>query len=249
MKTRFFKIATIIALGAVSFLSSCDKEEIEEKTTESSQVNIKDSNKNDDFEAFIEELKNDTNVIEIASLSGKKIGGDELRSVRSIEHAPNGLVIVDAVVVSGKNTKGEVFYANGRRYERLDVDLNMGAGGAYQYLYVAFGYSLEGIVGINAFYNTNCKGWPNMIMDYTIDGRYDIMANVNLGTKGGCINLQKERGAGGLTDIAVVAYKHSANDIIFSFWGENGYGTYTKGASNMDLNKGAGGRYIYIFYK
>ncbi|MBO4805857.1 MAG: hypothetical protein J5554_07425 [Paludibacteraceae bacterium] len=248
MKTKFIKIATIVALGAVCFLSSCDKEELQENDLNTSTVNIKDSN--NEFDEFIEELSKDTNAI-VASISAKKINSEKLRSVRSLEHRFYNYECIVDVLVAGN--KGEAFSKNGYIYHKLDVDLNMGAGGAYQYLYVAYDSDWgdspnRGVVDIYGYYNRNCNGWSNMVMDDTYGG----IANVNRGTKGGSINLQMKKAAmpgssDAITDIAVVAYKHAANNTITSMVSLGSFITMTKSASKLDLNKGAGGRYIYIF--
>ena len=230
MKTKFFKIATIIAFGAVSFLSSCDKEEID---NESPAVNMLDA---ESFQNLLDEIKNDTNVISYSVTDANKIN-EELRS-QSGGNYVYPYYFSDLMAYSKSSKPGSTLKTTHGNYGRIDMDLNMGAGGAYVYLYYQVtSVPSNAISYIDGYYNTTSyKAGSSMV----IDGATGDVADCNRGTKGGKIALGIRKGDSKrrMNCIAIVAYKSAKNGY---------YQGLRRVADDLDLNKGAGGRYIYIF--
>ena len=230
MKTKILKIATIIALGAVSFLSSCDKEEVDNETP---TINTLDS---DSFQNLLDEIKNDTNVISYSVLDANNIDGEDLRSQSAIAHAYYNY-FKDLKIFSKSSKPYGILSTSNGDYKRIDMDLNMGAGGDYVYLYYRLTTNKEDAISyIDGYYNnTNYLSGSTMIVDEATGE----IADCNKGTKGGKIALGiRKDDKRHIHTIAIVAYKNAKNGY---------YQGYQRVASNLDLNKGAGGRYIYIF--
>lgn len=132
--------------------------------------------------------------------------------------------ITDIAVVRGKNAAAPA------GYEKIDVDLNMKAGGSYLYLCVKRGQdkaqaltALAVVEGKNA---TAPVGFEKI----------DIDLNENAGGK--YLYLCKKRGGG--TPIEDIKVLFGDNDRISC----PGYHRLER-----DLNEKAGGKYIYIFWR
>lgn len=232
MRTNFLKIAALLSLGAISFFTSCNKEEL---NNEFPAVNEMDA---ESFQNLLDEIATDTNVVSYSIMDEN----EGLRSVSSgyaTDDRAGIMCLNDLKVISRSGSKpGSTLNYNGTYYKRINVDLNMEAGGDYVYLYYNTTPYRDKAVGyIDGYYNTTSyKSGSTMVYDVTTAK----VADMNQGTKkGGKINLgMRKDGKRYIHGLAVVAYKSA----------KNGYyqGMY-RVANDMDMNKGAGGRYIYLF--
>lgn len=249
MKFNFFKTAMTLSLGLSLSLVSCDKNEIE-NGNDGLQSNFQEEKL--DYDAIVEELSNDTDVVSFSFINPEEmlrsqscgLPEDPIAQINSLEKRKGFLYDIRGCVRDHKYEADQLYHYNynGHRYFMLDVDLNMGAGGKYIYLDVAFtddaSESITNLYGYNAS-NVSSKG-SNEEFVLTTGG--DIL-DCNEGTKkGGPIYLtytkrSKVYGTP-LHGLLIVAYKSKANDKR---------GSWHKTASGIDLNQGAGGRYIYLF--
>ncbi len=247
MKFNFFKTAMTLSLGLSLSLVSCDKNEIE-NGDDGLQSNFQEEKL--DYDAIVEELSNDTNVVSFSFINPEEMlrsqscGMSEdpiAQYVNGAELRKGFLYDIKGYVTDSKATT-KCYYSYGYRYYRFDVDLNMGAGGKYIYLDVAFtaddSEAITNLYGYNAS-NVSSKGSNEDFVRKTNGG----ILNCNEGTKkGGPIYLtytkySKVKGTP-MHGLLIVAYKSKANDKR---------GSWHKTASGIDLNQGAGGRYIYLF--
>ena len=234
MKTKFFKIATIVALGAVSFLSSCNKEEIDNEINESPKINYTSS---DSLQNLLDVIKNDTDLVSYSIIDASDIIEDgELR--RQTEGAYlSGYYFNDLKLYSKSSRPATYLNTSDGTYKKIDMDLNMGAGGDYVYLYYQTTQIREKAISyIDGYYNTSSyKSGSTMV----IDAATGNIGDCNKGTKGGRIALGiRKDNQRHIYALVIAAYKSSKNNYCEG---------YRRVASDLDMNKGAGGRYIYIF--
>lgn len=135
--------------------------------------------------------------------------------------------IEDITIVSGKQG---VSTPSG--YTKIDVDLNMGAGGNYIYACVKRGGNADNAITGLAVVEGKKASAPA--------GFEKIDVDLNEKAGGKYLYLCKKRGGGGkaLEDVTAV-YGDNANVDVPS--------GYTK--LDRDLNEKAGGKYIYLCYK
>ncbi len=225
MKTNFFKVAALIAMGAVTVLSSCSKED--EAIGNENLSSVESLGK----EIIIEDLTDEEfdRMVEFASQN------PEFVEYSVVE--PDNEQLRDAAAVGGN--QGEVLvqllgYVSSRKnhiefngYQRLGVDLNKKAGGDYVYLYAKFGVSSNGINKITGHVGCMPPGeYVKNTSGYVLD--------CNSGTrKGNHITLGVERGSNPIKKLFVMAVDSRCISPQFECGG-------------LDLNKGAGGDYIYI---
>ncbi|MCQ2193513.1 MAG: hypothetical protein MJZ28_01030 [Paludibacteraceae bacterium] len=252
MKFNFLKVATVLSLSAFFALTSCDKSEIE---SEEKPVVEQQSKTLSPFEAAVKTLSEDTSVVGFSVINPDDIYKEALRRESDriwfssgVEHDWYlcGLVGVETT----SSNPGSMRVINGVPYTLIDVDLNMGAGGKYVYLYAAFadGYARwygerpQAITKITPFYGSLPYDHSSVVKE--VGGNY---LNCNAGTKkGASIYLsveKKDYGTSRYRGLMVAAYKSSHNATIMN----PVTGTWHGLSPHMDLNKGAGGRYIYLF--
>jgi hypothetical protein len=159
--------------------------------------------------------------------------------------------------VSRKNNAPATITIDGHTYYKIPVDLNEGAGGKWIYLYYRYidgtgnpAHVRDGLISIDA----KSQGAP--ILD--ADGLFERAgkeanghwADLNDGAGGKYVKLQAlhwhsyvNYTGNIITDIAITS---SSNSSTY-YYGETGnIGTWHR--VNVDLNDGAGGKYIYLHY-
>lgn len=166
--------------------------------------------------------------------------------------------ILDIQIKNSDN--GGSFHQNGLTYYKMDSDLNRGAGGDYIYIYVAVGldtttgtYSpITNLVLVNGG-GTDCK-------NSTPSGYTLIDQDLNSGAGGQYIYLCYTRETTYFHDytyhtrlpIRTLEVWNRSSGSTYS-WGGNSSGSFydvysENGPNPLDLNKGAGGDYIYLLY-
>lgn len=235
-------VGSALVIGATTTLISCEKEEITSETKMPSEV---DNNNG------IIDIDNDTTVISYATLKS-------CEALRTSQDAYYQGFVQDIVVGVGKNCKPAAL----SDYHKLNIDLNMGAGGDYLYLFVKttnnYNYAIN---FINYHYNGASKSYNDKgkATGARPNGRYvgyyslfggDGVANLNKGCKRGnscVVNLSIGRdeslSSDAIDDIMVIAKntKESTGRVFKE-------GTFWYQATD-DLNKGVDGKYVYIFTK
>lgn len=249
MKFRFLKVTAMLSLGLAGMLVSCDKNE------EQQEPNVDTFAQSElEFKNLMADLAQDSDVIDVKVIDfneGLKSGGTYLNTDAD---RLGTIWLAGLKGVYGTSAQSTSHYCNDKvngvdsndgYYYKIPVDLNEGAGGAYAYLMYKTTINVDDAVGqIDGYYNTTnfmsgtmpvraCNDWVN----------YNTQAyfNTNKGTKGSPIYLGVRKGANskyGIYRLAVVTYKNSKNDY---------YNGMFKVASDLDLNKSAGGRFIYIY--
>lgn len=188
-------------------------------------MDLKDFMKNSGMNGDMGKISGDLEKVS-GSLEKDVAGGAEEMLRKVVNAVKQTEYIEDVTVISGK--KGVSAPVG---YEKLDVDLNMKAGGSYVYLCVKRG-------GDEA----------KAITDLTVVEGKGASApagfekiNVDLNEKAGgkYLYLCKKRGGGkALRDIQIV-------------WGDNSKVSAPPGYTRIDrdLNEKAGGKYIYLCYR
>lgn len=251
MKFRFLKVTAMLSLGLAGMLVSCDKNE------EQQEPNVDTFAQSElEFKNLMADLAQDSDVVDV-----KVIDFNETESLRSggIVFATDAdrrgtIWLAGLKGVYGKDAMSCDHYcydtqngvdSNGGYYKKIAVDLNEGAGGAYAYLLYKTTTNVDDAVGqIDGYYNTTsfyAGTQPVLACNDWVNGNTQAYFNANKGTKGAPIYLGVRKGANskyGIYRLAVVTYKNSKNDYYKGLY---------KVASDLDLNKGAGGKYIYIY--
>lgn len=158
--------------------------------------------------------------------NGLNMDDADLKLQKTVEE----LVIEDIIVINaGRKNKASV----PEGYEKIDVDLNEGAGGDYIYFAVKRGTNnTNAINGLAVISGKNDKAAAPA-------GYEKINMDLNKGAGGRYIYLCKKRGKESVIhDVKVISAK-SANPPV-----PEGY-TIIK----QDLNEKAGGKYIYLCYR
>lgn len=183
----------------------------------------------------------------------------ETRSVNIDTVSPAGTAVID-ILFRGSGY-GETLDHNGRTYYRIDQDLNEGAGGDDIFMYVAYGKDdgssgLEPITHIGFVYDDDEGDAKNDCADHYSLINYDL----NGGAGGDFIYLVYYRGGSRFAPIRNL-YTHNSSDgdrqypsghnasqvpgigyyICYRMQDKNWTGT------SADLNKQAGGDYIYMY--
>jgi hypothetical protein len=130
-------------------------------------------------------------------------------------------------------------------YNKLNRDLNSGASGKYIYLCVSYENTLRRPSGVNniAVYNAGSSSAFTMPTGYfSVDIGLQSNGDLNQGASGSFIYFIGQPGADRLIDIASVS-SNAANPSCNS--GESKVGI-TQNGIDADLNRGAGGQYIYL---
>lgn len=248
-------VAVVVSLGAMACLYSCNSDEDLEQDVRLGQKvdNTKQGFSEtielsaEEFDAMVEEVKNDTTVKSYSiydpnSMNSLKsitdsyepssvpFGKKVLTGLRGLRLSGH-LRIKDQGLHKDKNDSWYGWYF-------FDVDLNDGAGGDYLYLAARF-LEKEDSYGeyISGLYATTYIPYNQEIV---IDSRLDYF-NCNAGTKkGGPIYLGVNRGGNSPITAMMIVSRNRKPD-------------YSKSGYNMepvyDLNKGAGGDYVYIYTK
>ncbi|MCQ2287131.1 MAG: hypothetical protein MJZ76_09730 [Bacteroidales bacterium] len=194
-----------------------------------------------EFRSIYDEISQDTNVVGFSVIDPENV---LRRESDRISYSGSYLQDIRGFVTSSANPPSSKYYATSF-YQLIDVDLNMGAGGKYIYLYANFSSTLvwdnrnKGPLSqIYAWDQVPTTEPHKTNMVKKIDS--DSYLNCNEGTKkGGPIYLSYQRNSSSpIRGIMVAAYKSKANATIGSWRGIS---------PHKDLNQGAGGRYVYIF--
>ncbi len=249
MKFSFLKsIALMASCSAMVGMYSCNSDDELAQDVASPKETITKTIEltAEEFDAMVENVANDSTVESYSYFDPNEISS--LKSNRDTydpNHGPKMLLkSLRGIRYSGRirnRMKGYINDPNSSWYGWyiFDVDLNDGAGGDYLYLAACFNYFDDG------YAITSLSGYQYLPYDKEIvlTSNLDYF-NCNFGTKkGGPIYLGVNRQGNGETPITammIVSYATNANDKV---------GSYRKDVGGMDLNKGAGGRYIYIFTK
>ncbi|MBO4805725.1 MAG: hypothetical protein J5554_06760 [Paludibacteraceae bacterium] len=253
MKFKFLKTAAILSLGLSLSLVSCDKNEIENEN-EGGKTAEQQSKTLSPFEEVVDVLSKDTNVVDFSVVNPSDMFKDSLlrrESDRLWYYDRENKYLCDLVgIESSSGNPTNKIKIGDMSYSLIDVDLNMGAGGKYVYLYAAFADGdhqrnprPQAITKINVSYSSLPSS--GTIVKKLGGGSL----NCNAGTKKGAaiyLSVEKEnysKDISRIRGIMVAAYKSSSNSVI-----KNPVtGTWNGLSPHMDLNKGAGGRYIYLF--
>jgi hypothetical protein len=130
----------------------------------------------------------------------------------------------------------------------IPIDLNEGAGGKYIYLYYEKNNYVSHINFVGVVKSKNkfdVKSWlslRNLIGVYGDNGIYDLNAGAGGDYVHAYYSTTPNLSDPAVQDIAIVS-GNSSNTA----YPNNAGGNWTK--INVDLNAGAGGKYIYMFYK
>ncbi|MGE4289710.1 MAG: hypothetical protein AB7E36_13585 [Salinivirgaceae bacterium] len=155
------------------------------------------------------------------------------------------------VSIRSSNTTGTTGQFDGLTWNRIPVDLNEGAGGYYIYLYYRKDPNSLPIRDIVGIHQNTYLGYVDDIINihpqYDIVERYgDKRADLNDGAGGDYIYLIYSKD---LEDIYGNSPTSAIKNIAIVSGNSSGI-TYSDWAKvPVDLNKGAGGKYIYLFYK
>jgi len=159
---------------------------------------------------------------------------------------PEDSYITDIIVVSDKNenvSKAKCPVG----YQRIDVDLNKGAGGEFIYFCVKRGKRGNAITNILCEMSDSAKNEATLnIAHKGVTASYRRNgADLNKGAKGKYLYLlyTKDTKYNPIRNITVYLNGESLHEE----W--NGRMCYVNTTETADLNKGAGGRYIYTAYK
>jgi len=159
---------------------------------------------------------------------------------------PEDSYIMDIKVVSDKNDNVAIAKCP-PGYKRIEIDLNKGAGGEYIYFCVKRGKRASAIT------NIICESLGSGKSEGTLNVKHNgVTASYN--RNGADLN----KGAGGkymyLLSTKSTSYNPIRNMTVYmdketlpDEW--NGRMCYVNTTETADLNKGAGGRYIYVAYK
>jgi hypothetical protein len=146
-------------------------------------------------------------------------------------------LITELKIITGENANAP----NG--FVKLPIDLNKGAGGEYIYLCYKKEESDVGIVDIIVLHDDKADGVGN---NFPL-GYIKLDMDLNKGAKGEYIYFAYKKGTAeqsknfGITDLTILDGDSLSNDII-----HNNRNYIIK---DVDLNKGAGGKYLYLAYK
>lgn len=241
MKIKFIKIVTIVTLGAISFLTSCEKESLNNNVTATID---EDAQVQKEVENLINEIKKDKGLIEYDVVVP---GSEELRAM-DWESAPSDPKPKYFEDVYGYASKTAVTASN-----QLQVDLNEGAGGFYVYLrFKLTNLPQYGISAIDGYY-TQGKETPKYTADQRPFAFIDSYTTGYSDHKGFSTNYKcgknknyshvwlssRNNKQEAIRAIMVASFDHE-------YTADEYYG-YTKAASKLDLNKGVGGKWIYLF--
>ena len=255
MNFRFLKsIAFLASCSAMVSMYSCsiDEELGQEISGPQESVTKTIELTAEEFDAMVENVKNDKTVESYSVFDPSTMSS--LRSDRDSydpQHGPKMILTsLRGLELSGRlrnSLKGYIKDSNSSWYGWyiFDVDLNDGARGAYCYLAANFStYDpyVNGDYGISSLTGYQYKpANKELVQSSTL---YDFDCNYKT-KKGGPIYLGINRvgrdGGTPITAMMIVSYLTKQKD--------NKVGSYKIDAGGMDLNKGAGGRYIYIFTK
>ncbi|MCQ2287130.1 MAG: hypothetical protein MJZ76_09725 [Bacteroidales bacterium] len=242
MNFRFFKVVSGLALGMLCSMTSCNKDNDavpNENESESVEKIAKDLSESE-FRTIYDEISQDTDVVEFSVIDPENV---LRRESDRIDYSKSYLQDIKGFVTNSANPPSAKYYASSY-YQLVDVDLNMGAGGKYIYLYAHFSNYLPYKTGLGPY--TDIYAWDqvpttephrtNMVKKIDSDNYLDC----NEGTKkGGPIYLSYTRGSfRPIRGIMVAAYKSKKNSTVGAWDGIN---------PHKNMNQGAGGRYIYIF--
>jgi hypothetical protein len=170
--------------------------------------------------AFAENTTGKSIVKSMENVSNEQI--NEWINLLSDEDAP----ITDIYIESYRSSPGSTTPAG---YEKIDKDLNKGAGGNYIYLYYSKRTDLEPITSLYVAVGDS----SNVTVP---EGYTKIDSDLNKGAGGKYIYLCYTRNP----------YFGSIKGLEVTF-GDDIVSGYTK--IDVDLNKGCGGEYIYLWYK
>ncbi len=166
---------------------------------------------------------------------------------RIVSQATVKTCIVDLNVLnSGASNLPNQYNANGLVYKKMFMDLNSGAGGDYVYMYYALGNDdgSSGVAPITSVYV--CNHSDN---EYAHAGDATIAVDLNAGAGGDFIYLCYGRGGSnivrGLLLFDGVNLAYSEGTSGGTNWFEV---TEMSSAAMQDLNEGAGGDYVYLYF-
>ncbi len=147
------------------------------------------------------------------------------------------LLITELQIISGKNSNAP------KGFEKIPVDLNKGAGGDYLYLCYKKEEATAGIIDILVLHDKKADGKGTECPA----GYEKIGADLNKKAGGEFIYLAYKKGSAeqsdkfGITDLSVLDVGMINSNVIHT------YKDYI--VRPIDLNKGAGGDYLYLAYK
>lgn len=265
MNFKLFKsVALIASLGAMVGLYSCNSDEDFEQEAKLQQevddVEIPAAKtislSAEEFDALVEEVKNDTAVKSYSVFDPNSV--NSLKSITDsyspIDWFKNKLELYElrGLRLSGHLRAKMQGYISDKKSDWygwyiFDVDLNDGAGGDYLYLAARF---IDGCSsGYNPLPGVRCPG--NHISSLSAynyipksgeivrDSQLNYF-NCNSGTKkGGPIYLGVTRGGNKPITGLMIVSRNSRPDAS-----KSGYTRF-----DYDMNKGAGGDYVYIYYR
>ena len=150
----------------------------------------------------------------------------------------SGVVIKHAAVVFGIFTiKSQATSSPGPGWKMIDVDLNKGAGGDYIYMHVLYGWTTTPITDLGVAYVENGR------MNYPALSWYELInVNLNRNAGGSMLYLCTSLAPGSAVTNVVVLDGKKASDAK----AQKPAGAWK--IVDVDLNKGAGGRYLYFCY-
>jgi len=248
MKKQFKRVAVICAstLLAASFYS-CEKEGANNQENEVKTVPFFEVEKGDSISKsiFREKPEFGDDEVEVLFTTENQLKGEGTSIVLNSPKYICNLKTWVSKKNDAPNTKDG--------YTKIPVDLNEGAGGKWIYLYYSKTNTIDqGLTSLSAKAQVlpitlEDQGWNTIGTDFDILGGW---TDLNDGAGGHYIKLQtkrwshrKELSGEIITEIAVISSASSTPTLPAYFNFGNWYRVET------DLNKGAGGKYIYLYFK
>ncbi len=252
----FIKYSLIIALGSfILILNSCDKEdEIKTNNTQEKHNAVIENNqvpffyveKGDSISKGIYREKPNFENREVQILFTTE---NKMKAVGKSDYDGDNPITDLYVSIRKHNNVGDHF---GGGLTRIPVDLNEGAGGKWIYLFYTRKkrYDDKSITGLIAFAQT-WEGYAQGFIDsHRGENWWGVMkynntwADLNAGAGGPYIYLLATRSS------TIEGEKQSPIKQLMIVSANTSNVNYTGWKKvDLDLNKGVGGKYIYIFYK
>ena len=158
--------------------------------------------------------------------------------------------IIDIQVKNSDN--GDSYHANGLTYYKINQDLNEGSGGKLIYLYAAIGLDNSTnpapVTGMALVHGNSSSCRNSAPANYSV-----INVDLNEGAGGEFIYLCISRNENAGEPIRrIEVWDKSDKDAVYSY-NADGSGAYydvyvPAGPTPLDINRGAGGDFIYILY-